>query len=132
MKDYIKKITMTAYYNDETGEIDRRSNNQDSYRVNIVGAGFKNWDAIEKLDFLKDVKCWVQEEVDKVHETLSEDQSFFHTYVMRCPDSTKQWLAIKDNPGLEQELIAKGRKVHRETQQKMFGGNVINFRRKND
>lgn len=130
MKDYIKKITMTAYYDDENGEIDRRSNNPDSYRVNIAGAGFKNWDAIEKLDFLKDLQEWVQEEVDKVHETLGEEQSFFHTYVMHCPDSTKQWRAVKDNPGLEKELMEKARKIHIETQKMRFGHNVIKFRKK--
>ena len=131
-KDYIKKINITAYWDDDFGNIDYRAN-EESHRVNISGHGLKNWDPIYKLDFFKDLENWVQEEVDKIHEKLGEGQSFVHSYVMHCPKSSKQFQEEQKDPTLNDRRQKLANEIRMKTNSKIFkpkGADVIQFKPK--
>ncbi len=128
MRDDILKIKMTAYWDDNSGNIETRKD--DTTKVTITGGNFKKWDPLFKLDFLADMETWVQEQVNKAHEEISDEQSFQYSYMMRCPKSTKQMRAEEENPNLKEYLHKQANLIRAEVGKRRFGQNVIQFPKK--
>jgi len=137
-KDYIKKVTITTYWDDNFGNIDHNDDGDESdnfigsQRVNITGGGFKNWDALTKLDYFTDLQSWIQDQVDNVHKKTDDSKKFIYSYIMGCPKSSEQMQAEHDDPNLEKKLEQNARKLRVETSNKMFGKNVVKLRKKNE
>lgn len=132
-KDDIKKINITTYWDDFNGNMDHNDDGDESdnfigsHRIKITGNNFKNWDPIFKLDYFTDLEEWMQLQVDEIHEKLSDNEKFTHTYMMHCPKSTKQWQAEKKEPGLETKLNDLANKTRVETSNALLGKNVVKF-----
>ena len=123
-----KKIKIIIDWDDDSANI--AENDEGKLKVKITNHFYKKMDPLFKLDFLTDMERWVQQEVDRIHKNeLDEQERFTHTYLMRCPKSTKQWTREKENPGLEERLEKTANELRVKTSEKIAGNNVIKFRR---
>jgi len=118
MKDYEKEIVIKIVWDDDSANIAHRPSDN-KMRVKISGANFKSMDPLFKLDFFSDVREWVQSMVDEIHQKSSETERFNYTYLMRCPESTDQWRAEKEDPTLRAKMLEAAKQIRRSVDRKM-------------
>ena len=126
------KVDIKTVWDDECGNIDYKGskhNKSDVFKIKMTG-GFKNWDALSKLDYFTDLENWMQGEINDVHKKSDPKESFVRSYIMGCPKSTEQFTADQDP--IE---YAKREQAVKELIKNMDRGgrrfnNVINFKTK--